>query len=129
MSSSSSFNIPTYSLISSDKDIEYSIYIPDLTVNKKFFGPNLPENGKIECEILETGFNFKFVGSKELTNKDYRLVISKFPCKIFPNKSSWKCRNGAIDVKLRVSANPKEVEAKLLEEAMTEDIDPLELKQ
>nr|CDS33530.1 hypothetical transcript [Hymenolepis microstoma] len=129
MSSSSSFNIPTYSLNSSAKDIEYSIYIPDLTVKKNFFGSTFPVNGTIECEILETGFNFKFVGSKELTNKEYRLVISKFPCEISPIKSSWKCRDGAVDVKLRVLANPKEVEAKLLEEAMTEDTDPSELKQ
>ncbi|KAM3175164.1 hypothetical protein ACTXT7_009064 [Hymenolepis weldensis] len=121
MSSTSSFSIPTYSLNSTDKDIEYSIFIPGLNVNKKLFGSSVAENGKIECEILEAGFDFKFTGSKELTNQNYRLVIPKFPCKIFPNKSSWKCRYGAVDVKLRVSVNPKEVEAKLQEEAMTDE--------
>ncbi|CDS39534.1 CS domain [Echinococcus multilocularis] len=126
MASSSSSYTPPYAFISTENDIEYTIQIPDLKIVKKLFGPNLSDNGKIDCEIMETGFKFNFIGSKDLTGKNYTLFVSNFPSKINPCKSSWKPRNGAVDVRLRVSDNPKEVEAKLREERLIEEPEPTE---
>ncbi|VDM30494.1 unnamed protein product [Hydatigera taeniaeformis] len=95
--------IPSHTtFVATESDIEYTIQIPDLKIIKKLFGPNSSDNGKIDCEISETGFNFKFVGSKDLAGKNYVLFVSSFPSRINPYKSSWKPRNGAVDVKLRV---------------------------
>ncbi|KAL5970491.1 hypothetical protein TSMEX_001786 [Taenia solium] len=120
MASSSSSYTPPYAFVSTESDIEYTIQIPDLKIIKKLFGPNSSDNGKIDCEITETGFKFKFVGCKDLAGKNYTLFVSNFPSRINPCKSSWKARSGAVDVKLRVSDNPKEVEAKLREERLIE---------
>ncbi|VUZ56540.1 unnamed protein product [Hymenolepis diminuta] len=120
---------PNYAIKAEGNYIKYSIFISGLTVKTKFIGSSVPENGKIECRILDTGFDFKFTGSNDLTNQNYHLVISNFPCKILPDQSSWKCRNGAVDVKLRVPTNPEEVEVRLQKEAMTEDPVQSELKQ
>lgn len=40
--------------VSTESDIEYTIQIPDLKVIKKLFGSNSSDNGKIDCEIMET---------------------------------------------------------------------------
>ncbi|KAL5108028.1 hypothetical protein TcWFU_007859 [Taenia crassiceps] len=120
MASPGSSYTPPYAFASTESDIEYTIQIPDFKVIKKLFGSNSSDNGKIDCEIMETGFKFKFVGCKDLAGRNYTLFVSNFPSRINPCKSSWKPRNGAVDVRLRVSDDPKEVEAKLREERLAE---------
>uniref|UniRef100_A0A5K3EWF9 Uncharacterized protein n=1 Tax=Mesocestoides corti TaxID=53468 RepID=A0A5K3EWF9_MESCO len=73
-----------------------------MKVVRNLFGPNSIDNGSLHCQISERGFDLKFTGAKNLVGRNYSLSVSNFPSAIYTAKSSWKPRNGAVDIKLRV---------------------------